>query len=1076
MFLGERLVSRASMVAIALVVALVIPAGSRAATLAPTPYMGWNTYYGLGGSFNEAAIKSVASSLVSSGLAQAGYRIVWLDAGWTAGARDSTGQLTVDSAQWPDGMTGLTSWLHQQGLQAGIYTDAGTSGCGGRGVGSYGRYQQDANTFAAWGFDAVKVDFCGAGQAIAAGQLSATPQGLYAQFAAALANNSSQRPMLLNVDNFWTPGQIDGTNPSVANSSWDNFQWAPQIAQSWRTDTDIGFIGNVQFQWVLRNLDQDAANPQAAGPGHWNDPDYLGPELGMTGTEAQSQFSMWAMLAAPLILGSDPRKLSAATIGMLENAHVIAVDQDPAGAQATVVQQSGSEQTWSKPLANGDRAVALLNRGSSTLQISTTAGTAGLPPAGGYTVEDLWANTTVGTNSAGNITASVPPHGVALYRVSANPGGPPPGTALLTVHTAGPGSGMVSDNTGSLSCLGSCAAAYSDGSVVTLTANPSPGSAFAGWSGGGCSGTRTCTVTISANTDVTATFAPARTLAVSVLGDGTVTDNTGALSCSTTCLTPYPLGAQPVLTASPRPGSAFAGWSGAGCYGTGACILTLSSDAAVTARFVPARTVTVSVIGAGSGTVTAPGISCPGTCSASYPVGSWVTLTATPAQDSQFGAWLTDGCRAAQANCTLPPPHDAQVTVAFDRPRTGVAYVVNTKHNEVTPIDLATDTAERAITGLDAPRGIVTAPDGGTAYVVNSGNNTVTPINLATDATEPPITGLDRPGPMAIAPGGRTAYVLEDNRSLVPIDLVTDQREPATTLAAGSGVGNRAASIAITPSGRTAYVGTFTTTRTGAARGTVAAVDLANGRVTGVIRGFARPAAIAITRNGKTAYVVDSVRGRVTAISLATNRRIKAPGLTSFRRAGAVAITPGGNAAYVASTAGVGQIDATTKSAAWVAIKNAADLAITPNGATAYVTTRDSVVPIDLATNTARAAITGFGSPGAIAITVPPPPDFSAELRAPPKWSGTALTDSVTCTSASMRCTTIEALTSTQAVLGSVTTAIPPGHTVKVRIRLTVAGRRLLIRLGGLHAVLTLALRRGAHVDTLTARSLALRP
>jgi alpha-galactosidase len=392
---------------------------SRAAILAPTPYMGWNTYYGVGGYFNEATIKSVASSLISSGLAQAGYRIVWLDFGWATGARDSSGRLVVDPTQWPDGMAGLTAWLHQNGLQAGIYTDAGYSGCDRQGVGSRDHYQQDANTFAAWGFDAVKMDFCGAGQE------GMTPQQPYAEFSNALSANASQRPMLLNVDNFWVPGQIDGTLPTFDNSSYANYQWAPRIAQSWRTDTDIGFTGSILFQNVLRNLDHNAAHPEAAGPGHWNDPDYLGPELGMNATEAQSQFSMWAILAAPLILGSDPRRLSSTTISMLENAQVIALDQDPLGAQGTLAQQSGSDEVWVKPLANGDSAVALFNRGSTASRISTSASNLGLTSADNYQLQDLWANTT--TTTSDEISAVVPSHGAVLYRVTPlQPSGPPP--------------------------------------------------------------------------------------------------------------------------------------------------------------------------------------------------------------------------------------------------------------------------------------------------------------------------------------------------------------------------------------------------------------------------------------------------------------------------------------------------------------------------------------------------------------------------------------------------------------------------------------------------------------------------
>ena len=414
----RRLAALSSAVA-ALVVVMAVPvssqASSPAATLALTPYMGWNTYYGVGGYFNETTIKSVARSLISSGLAQAGYRIVWLDYGWATGARDSSGQLVVDPTQWPDGMAGLTAWLHQHGLLAGIYTDAGYSGCNGRGVGSRDHYQQDANTFAAWGFDAVKLDFCGAGQE------GMTPQLADTAFSNALNANSSQRPMLLNVDNFWVPGQIDGTNPTFENSSYANYQWAPQIAQSWRTDTDVGFTGHILFTNVLRDLDDDAAHPEAAGPGHWNDPDYLGPQLGMTSTEAQSQFSMWAMLAAPLILGSDPRTLSSTTLSMLENAQVIAIDQDPLGAQGTLAQQTGSDQVWIKPLANGDSAVALFNRGATASSIATSASDLGLAPADSYQLQDLWADAT--TTTSGQISADVPSHGVVLYRVTPSSGG-----------------------------------------------------------------------------------------------------------------------------------------------------------------------------------------------------------------------------------------------------------------------------------------------------------------------------------------------------------------------------------------------------------------------------------------------------------------------------------------------------------------------------------------------------------------------------------------------------------------------------------------------------------------------------
>jgi alpha-galactosidase len=239
--------------------------------------------------------------------------------------------------------------------------------------------------------------------------------------------------MILNVCNFWTPGKINGTAPSYADSAWDTFSWAPAIAQSWRTDTDIGFVRNIQFQWVLRNLDQDSTpspNIQdAAGPpgssgiawGHYNDPDYLGPELGMTSTQAQSQFSMWAMVAAPLILGSDPRSLSSTSINVLKNPRVIAIDQDSLGVQGSLVSQtSTAEQVWVKPLARGARAVALFNRGSSSQLITTSASAVGLPRASRYTLLDVWTNQT--SSSKGKISALVQPDAVVLYRVTADPG------------------------------------------------------------------------------------------------------------------------------------------------------------------------------------------------------------------------------------------------------------------------------------------------------------------------------------------------------------------------------------------------------------------------------------------------------------------------------------------------------------------------------------------------------------------------------------------------------------------------------------------------------------------------------
>jgi alpha-galactosidase len=177
----------------------------------------------------------------------------------------------------------------------------------------------------------------------------------------------------------------------------------------------MGFTHDIQFVNVLRNLDHDAADPRAAGPGHWNDPDYLGPELGMTGAEALAQFSMWAILAAPLILGSDPRALSPATITMLENREVIEVDQDRLGIQGTMIRRQDDGQVWRKRLAGGACAVALLNRGTRPLRITIAAQGLGLARAGTYAVRDLWAHRT--TMTSGTVGALVAPHSARLYRV-----------------------------------------------------------------------------------------------------------------------------------------------------------------------------------------------------------------------------------------------------------------------------------------------------------------------------------------------------------------------------------------------------------------------------------------------------------------------------------------------------------------------------------------------------------------------------------------------------------------------------------------------------------------------------------
>jgi alpha-galactosidase len=393
--------------------------------LAATPYAGWNTYFGLGGDYTEAQVLDVADHLVSSGLAKAGYDIVWLDGGWQAPTpRGADGLLQGDPARFPDGMAAVAAAIHAKGLKAGIYTDAGPYIPGSCGLGSYGHYQTDADTFAAWGYDAVKVDFlCG----IAA---NLDPKTVYTQFADALRHNSSGRPIIFNLCNPVT--SPDWGNYPESQQSTNTWSYAPAIAQSWRTYTDVGFVNSIKYSDVLRNFDQNARHPEVAGPGHWNDPDYLGPQLGMTDEEFRSQMALWSMSAAPLVVGSDPRTFTPATIATLTNPDLLAIDRDPLGKQAVRVGPAGTSETWTKPLADGSIAVALVNRGDTATEIATTASAIGLDAARVH-IKDAWTH--VATESTEAIRAEVPAHGVSVLVVSKATGRPAAPRVLVGAPT-----------------------------------------------------------------------------------------------------------------------------------------------------------------------------------------------------------------------------------------------------------------------------------------------------------------------------------------------------------------------------------------------------------------------------------------------------------------------------------------------------------------------------------------------------------------------------------------------------------------------------------------------------------------
>ncbi|MGW6906280.1 glycoside hydrolase family 27 protein [Streptomyces sp. NPDC054940] len=402
--------------------------------LAPTPYMGWNTYYGLGAP-TEKEVRAVADKLVSSGLRDSGYDIVWLDGGWQAdNPRDPQGRLTAHPDRFPSGIPALVSYLHRRGLKAGIYTDAGTYD-GGKtcGLGSRGHYDQDARQFADWKVDAIKVDFlCGIGAKL-------DPGPAFKEFSDAVAK--SGRRMLLNLCNPLTDDW--GLPHTPEQDAHNTYAYAPTIADSWRTGTDIAWGTPSPGQWpnVLRNMDANAWHPEAQGPGRYNDPDYLIPMRRMadgsyelTQEESTTQFVMWAEMGSPLVLGSDPRTLSESMIKTLRNPEIIAVNQDRLAVQGVRVATDSVGDVYSKVLSgHGRRAVVLLNRSDRPALRTVNFADAAL--GGSVEVRDLRARADRGTHT-GSYTVEVPAHGTAFLKLTGEDA--LPGTSLGEKATASP--------------------------------------------------------------------------------------------------------------------------------------------------------------------------------------------------------------------------------------------------------------------------------------------------------------------------------------------------------------------------------------------------------------------------------------------------------------------------------------------------------------------------------------------------------------------------------------------------------------------------------------------------------------
>ncbi|WP_206244643.1 glycoside hydrolase family 27 protein [Novosphingobium terrae] len=418
-------------------------------TIAATPPMGWNPFNAFRLNYDESTVMAAAEALVQLGLKDDGYRYVNIDDGWWL--RRDAGGITIrtnlyPSARLPDGTTSLKPFvdrLHAMGLKAGIYTDIGYNICsqrwekatanlpegnrGQREVGSLGHQLEDARAFSAWGFDLVKVDACGIAdfgadlpevmdgtyRPLGPIMLRERPgasdiarvEKLYADFAAALRKARPANPLLLSIC-AW--GDADVNN------------WAGSYGQMSRTSSDI----NASWGAMLHNFDSAAVRPLFAGPGHWNDPDMLevgnGDFDGNHLTEARAHMSLWAMIAAPLVLGFDLTRASPDILAVVRNRDVIAIDQDPAGNQGVIIAQQGDGQIIAKALATrGHKALAFVNRGDGRLHLSVPLADLNLS-AQGVHLRDLWHGRQ-GTLRDGVVSVDLAPRETALLRIEARP-------------------------------------------------------------------------------------------------------------------------------------------------------------------------------------------------------------------------------------------------------------------------------------------------------------------------------------------------------------------------------------------------------------------------------------------------------------------------------------------------------------------------------------------------------------------------------------------------------------------------------------------------------------------------------
>jgi alpha-galactosidase len=348
--------------------------------------MGWNSWNHFACKVSDAVVRGAADAIASNGMKQAGYVYVNIDDCWQ-GRRDEKGILHSNE-RFPD-MKALADYVHGKGLKLGIYSSPGPKTCA-KYEGSFRHEEQDAQQYAAWGMDYLKYDWCSAEKVYKRSEMQAAYKKMHD------ALQSTGRSIVYSLCQYGL------------ERVWE---WGPSVGGNlWRTTEDIsddyvtmGFIG----------FGQDGLQ-KFAGPGHWNDPDML--EVGngkMTNDEYRTHMSLWCILAAPLLAGNDLSKMTKATLEILTNPEVIAVDQDPKGIQGHRVSQVGPLEVWVKPLTDGSQAVGLFNRGESVNPVTVKFSDIGF--TGSATLRNLWAHKDLGSFQD-HYTASVPKHGVVVIK------------------------------------------------------------------------------------------------------------------------------------------------------------------------------------------------------------------------------------------------------------------------------------------------------------------------------------------------------------------------------------------------------------------------------------------------------------------------------------------------------------------------------------------------------------------------------------------------------------------------------------------------------------------------------------